>query len=225
MLTYNHITLVLNSSFYHSSSPAAHSIVCLSLVFLSSPLFCTSNYFVVSTVEIKRSLLIFFLVLLDTSGSEAKLKSLSHPVKLWLELAVTVAVSAAKQIDGRMEVKILRRSSALNVSLLRKNEYLAFCQLGTEQISNVFRASLPAHTYEMMDSWIRERLYHLSCKADSRVTFPNGALLLCLVADSRNAKAQISYEISFLTAFEAQPYFFKGIGDQRSCKGNFKNSS
>lgn len=106
-----------------------------------------------------------------------------------------------------MEVKASRRIYTLRMSQFVTSENLALEKLGTEQISQGFGASLPAHTYAMKDGQIQELFYHLFCYRNIAIPLFNGAQVLQFMLSNGQAMAHIPCKMSAPKAFEAQPYF------------------
>lgn len=114
----------------------------------------------------------------------------------------------AKDIKVSIEFKASRRKAELRMSQFLKSEYLAFHELGTEQIRLVLRAALPIHTYMLKDSRTRELFFHLFHNQNFLITPLKSVLLLQLVLDNSQAKAQLSYEMSAPIVFDAQLYYY-----------------
>lgn len=85
-----------------------------------------------STVDFNCSVLICFFVPIDILASSSKFTSLELPIKIFSELVATAAVPVAKEIMARMEVRLLRRKSALKESEFLKSEDLELHKLGAE---------------------------------------------------------------------------------------------
>lgn len=71
------------------------------------------------------------------------------------------AVPAAKDSVSQMEKKVSRQKTELNEYqfLISKNQVL--CDLETEQICQIVRASLTIYTYVLKNVRIRERLFYM----------------------------------------------------------------
>lgn len=65
---------------------------------------------------------------------------------------VKAAVPAGKAIMERMEVKILRSTTAPEESQFLNPEKLAFCKPGIEKVCKILRASMAIHMYAVKDS-------------------------------------------------------------------------
>lgn len=68
-------------------------------------------------------------------------------MKSFLEVVATAAITAAKEIKKKIEIKILRMKPVSNESQSLKSEKQVLHDRGTEQVGKALRASLAVHTY------------------------------------------------------------------------------
>lgn len=118
------------------------------------------------TVDIKGTLLIFFIVLYETPTFEARFNFPELFVRGFLEWVATAAIPAADETMESMDVRASRRKSALKVSQLLRSETLRLCELGTKQTRLVLRAPLAFYTYALKDGRIRKLFCHLFLRTD-----------------------------------------------------------
>lgn len=78
-----------------------------------------------------------------------------------MDCDATQVVPATKKILTSMEVKALRRKSALSTSQLFKSENLVLCELNIEQVFQILRASLVIHAHALKNGRIRELIFPL----------------------------------------------------------------
>lgn len=117
-----------------------------------------------------------------------------------------IAASAAKESTKSMELKASWRMSVLKMSLFLMSENMVLHGLGSEQISQVFSAFLPAHTYALEDGFVREP-FPLFREMELSINLFNCVPVLQLVLDNSLAKAHKPLEMIILTALESQLYF------------------
>lgn len=101
-------------------------------------------------------MLVSFTVLSDSTVLVAGINILEHNVKILLECVGRATVPATNRIMAIMEDYALRRELALKTSQFLTNENLALYKLGNEKRFPALSASLPVHTYDMMDGRTRE---------------------------------------------------------------------
>lgn len=87
-----------------------------------------------STIDIHRGMLNFFIVLFDTTAFKIKFHSLELAVRSFLEWVAKAAVTAMKVAMETMKVKTLRRRSELRQFQFLKTGSRTLCGLGAEQI-------------------------------------------------------------------------------------------
>lgn len=88
-----------------------------------------------NTFNIKRSVVISFFVVFGTATFKAKIISPQLPVMILSKRVATAAVPVAKEIIGRIEVRVSRKQTALKDSQFLESKNLALCKLGTEQLN------------------------------------------------------------------------------------------
>lgn len=81
-------------------------------------------------------------------------------------------------------------------------------ELGTERTRLVLKASLAVNTYALKDSRIQGVTFQMIRERNASPSLLNGAWFLQLFLDRNgHVEAQMPYEMSGSTAFDAQPYF------------------
>lgn len=113
---------------------------------------------------INHSILNSFVALFEIHVFEGGFNLPNLPLKSLSECLVMAVDSAAKKAMETMEGTVSRKKSALRTSQFLKSEKLALPELGSEQISQVFRSSPATYTYALKDSRTRELFFHIFCE-------------------------------------------------------------
>lgn len=145
-------------------------------------------------------------MLFDTDGSKTKFNFIELIFKFALQGTATKTIPAAEELMERVQLRLLKRWSALKVSQFLKSKKLAHPRAWNWAYPPEFRSSSGRWTYVMRNSRTEDLFVHLLFDRNFPVSLINSARFLQLVLDNSKRKAQVLYEMSVRTAFLEQIY-------------------